>query len=55
MSLWSFGSVSMSEQKIQENAMVVCSPFDFYPLFTAEFVGVEKLAMLAFHVREQVW
>ena len=46
MSLWSFGSVSMPENKIQESAMMAASPFDFDPLFATEFVGVEKLAML---------
>jgi hypothetical protein len=46
MSLEGLGSVSMSEQKIQESAMVAASPFNFHPLFAAEFVGVEKLAML---------
>ena len=35
----------MAEEKIQESPMVAASPFDFHPLFAAEFVGVEKLSM----------
>ena len=36
----------MADSEIQENAAVSGSPFYFYPLFAAEFVGVEELAML---------
>src|ERR1700734_2824691 len=44
MNLSSFGSVSTSEQEIQENATISALPFYFHPLLAAEFVGVKKLA-----------
>ena len=44
MTLWSFVSVSMAEQEIQENATVSSSPFYFDPLLTAEFIAIENLA-----------
>src|ERR1700749_4289780 len=45
MNLWSFVSVSRADHEIQGNAAVYSLPGNFDSLLTAEFVGIEKLAV----------